>query len=79
MNVFKDIQKYAGKKVRLCVPFSPVKKTTIHIISVTPSDIYPDDRRYDLIVYRFWANTYWKYEVINRSVLHLYNPVKKKS
>lgn len=79
MNVFRDIQNYATRKVRLCVPFSPVKKTTIHIVSVTPSDMNPNERASDLIVYRYWANTYWKYDIINRSVLSLYNPVKRKS
>jgi len=77
MDVFKNIQNYEGKKVRLCVPFSPVKKTTIHIYKVIPNEIKPNNKDYDLIIYRYWTNTHWKYEVINRTVLSLYNPKKK--
>lgn len=76
MNVYKDIQNYEGKKVRLCTPFSPVKKTTIHIYKVLPSELNPDNRHNDLIIYRYWTGNHWKYEIINRTVLTLYNPKK---
>lgn len=76
MNVYKNIQNYEGKKVKLRTPFSPYRPTTIHIFKVISSDIEPEKKDYDLIIYRYWANTYWKYDVINRSVLSLYNNQK---
>lgn len=73
MNVFRDIQNYQGKKVRLCTPFSPVKPTTIYIYKVLPDEQKPNDKAYDLVIFRYWTGNHYKYDINNRTVLDMYN------
>ena len=72
-NVFKNIDKYVGKKVRVCTEQSPVKPTTIHIHKIMDDPLHSGIKDYDLIIYRILCKTYWKWYVVNRTVLYLYN------